>query len=87
MAGDDDLTAPRQVQIEAKLIETVVVANERYSFHVGGHNLRRTDPKSQVPILADLPVLGQAFRAGTAYRRQNNLLILIKPTVLFPEED
>jgi Flp pilus assembly secretin CpaC len=86
--AEDDVTQPRQVMIEAKLLETVVVANGGYSFHVGGHRLQRVDPKSKVPVLGDLPILGQAFRTGTAYRlRKDNLLILIKPTILFPEED
>jgi len=37
---------------------------------------------TKVPILGDIPILGQAFRSDSKSRQQSNLLIFITPTIV-----
>jgi hypothetical protein len=60
------------------------VANRSILFDIRSDQLVRDDPKSGVPILGKIPLLGSLFRdkVGDAYRDRDRLMILISPTVL-----
>jgi general secretion pathway protein D len=49
-----------------------------------GGFIRSDDSKSKggVPFLKDIPLIGLLFRSSSSDRRKNELVILIRPTVL-----
>lgn len=69
---------------EPIILGGVRVANRSTLFDIRGNQLVRDDPKSGVPILGKIPLLGGLFRnkVGDAYRDSDRLMILISPTVL-----
>jgi hypothetical protein len=69
---------------EPIILGGVRVANRSILFDIRGNQLVRDDPKSGVPILGKIPLLGGLFRnkVGDAYRDNDRLMILISPTVL-----
>jgi hypothetical protein len=69
---------------EPLILGGVRVANRSTLFDIRGNQLVRDNPKSGVPILGKIPLLGGLFRhkVGDAYRDNDRLMILISPTVL-----
>jgi hypothetical protein len=69
---------------EPIILGGVRVANRSTLFDIRGNQFVRDDPKSGVPILGKIPLLGGLFRnkVGDAYRDNDRLMILISPTVL-----
>ncbi len=68
--------------------DTVVRVQDGNIVAIGGlmrESTRKT--KSGVPGLADLPVVGGAFRSNTSNARKSELVILIKPTVIQGDGD
>jgi MSHA biogenesis protein MshL len=68
--------------------DTVVRVQDGNIVAIGGlmrESTRKT--KSGVPGLADLPVIGNAFRSSTSNARKSELVILIKPTVIQGDTD
>ena len=46
-----------------------------------------TDTYKRVPILGDIPLLGQAFRTKTKTSRKTNLMVFLRPTIIRTPED
>ena len=42
--------------------------------------------KTKVPILGDIPILGQAFRSSAKQRDKRNLVIFVTPTIVTDED-
>jgi pilus assembly protein CpaC len=40
--------------------------------------------RTKVPVLGDLPILGQIFRGRDHARRKTDLVILLTPTIMTP---
>ncbi len=69
-------------------IETTVLAEDQQTIVLGG--LIQDDYEenhSKVPLLGDIPVLGNLFKARKKTRTKTNLLIFLRPTVLRTNED
>jgi general secretion pathway protein D len=69
-------------------IETTITVDDGEIVGIGGlldDNERRTLEK--VPLLGDLPVLGNLFRARGRARGRTNLMVFIRPTILRSAED
>ncbi len=45
------------------------------------------DTYKRVPILGDIPLLGQAFRTKTKTARKTNLMVFLRPTIIRTAED
>ena len=40
------------------------------------------ESEAKVPLLGDIPILGQLFRSTTTSKRKRNLMVFIRPTIL-----
>jgi type II secretory pathway component GspD/PulD (secretin) len=45
-----------------------------------------TDNSTKIPILGDIPILGQFFRSKDARQRRSELLVLISPKLVLPSD-
>ncbi|MCP5521822.1 MAG: type II secretion system protein GspD [Verrucomicrobiales bacterium] len=73
--------------IAKREIETVVVTRDRQTVVLGGLiDNEKTDVVRKVPILGDIPLLGQAFRRTIKGESRKELLIFLKPTILATPE-
>lgn len=71
-----------------RAINTTVLADNGQTIVLGG--LTSDDYgqiKSQVPILGDIPILGELFRSRRESRNKRTLFIFLKPTILRNGED
>ncbi len=69
-------------------IQTTMTVDDGQIMAIGGlldDNERRTLEK--VPLLGDIPVLGELFRSRTKSRGKTNLMVFIRPTILRTPED
>ena len=69
-------------------IQTTVTVDDGQIVAVGGlldDNERRTIEK--IPLLGDIPGLGQLFRSRAKSREKTNLMVFIRPTILRNAED
>jgi general secretion pathway protein D len=69
-------------------IQTTMTVDDGQIMAIGGlldDNERRTIEK--VPLLGDIPVLGELFRSRTKSRGKTNLMIFIRPTILRTADD
>lgn len=80
-AGADIITTKRQ-------IKTNVLADNGETIVLGG--LIRDDVKtseSKVPLLGDIPWLGNLFKSTSNVNSKQNLLVFLKPTILRNKDD
>lgn len=69
--------------IQQRKISTRVVVNDNESLALGGLIQQRNSvSRSQVPLLGDIPVLGNAFKNKTDQIKKTELLIFIKPRIV-----
>ena len=74
--------------INKREIETTVTVNDGEIIALGGlldDNERRTIQR--IPILGDIPIIGQLFRSRSRTRTKTNLMVFIRPTILSSAED
>ena len=66
-----------------RLIETNVVVDDGGIIVLGGLiEDRFTESRSKVPLLGDLPMVGQLFRSESRSKNRTNLMVFLRPTVL-----
>jgi general secretion pathway protein D len=66
-----------------RLIETNVVVDDGGIIVLGGLiEDRFTESRSKVPLLGDLPVVGQMFRSESRTKNRTNLMVFLRPVVL-----
>lgn len=69
--------------IRQRKVTTTVVVNDGDSLALGGLIQKRDDvTKSQVPVLGDVPIVGNLFKHKEDTERRTELLILITPHVI-----
>ena len=69
-------------------ITTTILAEDRQTIVLGGliqDDLN--DGESRVPLLGDIPVLGNLFKSRTKTSAKTNLLVFLRPTVIRSKED
>ena len=69
-------------------IETTVTVNDGEIIALGGlldDNERRTIQK--IPLLGDIPIIGELFRSRARSRTKTNLMVFIRPTILSTADD
>ncbi|MDZ7588682.1 MAG: type II secretion system secretin GspD [Parasphingorhabdus sp.] len=69
--------------INKREIKTVVTVGDREIIALGGlldDNERRTIEK--IPLLGDIPVIGELFKSRARSRVKTNLMVFIRPTIL-----
>lgn len=69
--------------IQQRKVSTRVVVHDSESLALGGLIQQRNDlVRTQVPILGDIPILGNAFKNKTDQIRKTELIIFIKPRIV-----
>ena len=64
-------------------IESQVVVEDGQIIVLGGLiEDRYVEEKSQVPLLGDLPLVGQLFRSESRTKRRTNLMVFLRPVVM-----
>lgn len=74
--------------INKREIKTTVTVRDREIVALGGlldDNERRTIEK--LPLLADIPLIGELFKSRARSRVKTNLMVFIRPTILRTTED
>jgi general secretion pathway protein D len=69
-------------------IQTTMTVDDGQIMAIGGlldDNERRTLEK--IPVLGDIPLLGELFRSRARQRSKTNLMVFIRPTILRSRED
>jgi general secretion pathway protein D len=81
-------TATGELIIDKREIETTVLAEDGDIIVLGGlldQNETLTDEK--IPVLGDLPVVGNLFRNRSRQRAKRNLVVFIRPRIVRTAED
>ncbi len=81
-------TTNQELILNKRAIENTFTVDDGQIVVIGGllsDQEQRTIEKT--PVLGDLPVLGNLFRAKTRSRTKTNLMIFIRPTILRTPED
>ncbi|HEY1125051.1 MAG TPA: type II secretion system secretin GspD [Sphingobium sp.] len=68
--------------------ETTVLVDDGEIYAIGGlldENERRTIEK--LPLLSDIPLIGELFKSRSRSRTKTNLVVFIRPTILMTRED
>ena len=69
--------------IQQRKLNTSVVVNDNEALALGGLiQEKETTGKSKVPVLGDVPLLGNAFRYKTDAVTRTELIIFIRPRVI-----
>jgi general secretion pathway protein D len=69
--------------INTRKISTVVLAEDGQIIVLGGLiEDKYTDQEEKVPLLGDLPLLGQLFRFTSTQKSKQNLMVFIHPVIL-----
>ncbi len=89
----DDSTVPISENVNAIIVnsrsaETTVTVQDGHTIVVGGL-IRTTDRDrvNKVPVLGDMPLLGNLFRSTRKVKERAELLIILTPTILQNTED
>jgi pilus assembly protein CpaC len=64
----------------------VEMKNGQYLAIAGLVDNTMTDNVTKIPILGDIPILGQFFRSKDARQRRTELLVLVSPKLVLPSE-
>ncbi|MFD1786587.1 type II secretion system secretin GspD [Sphingomonas floccifaciens] len=76
-------TSAENLITNRRAINTTVLADNGQTIVLGGLITDdRQQVKSQVPVLGDIPVLGELFKARREGRTKRTLFIFLKPTIL-----
>lgn len=74
--------------IRTRSATAVLSVRDREPVILGGFITdRRTDSKSGVPWLKDIPLIGFAFRSKSDFKQRSELIVLIRPTILATPQD
>ena len=70
-----------------RLIETVILADDRQTIVLGGLIQDDiTDSTKKVPFFGSIPGVGRLFRSDSKERTKRNLLVFLRPTVIKDRE-
>ncbi|MEM9234603.1 MAG: hypothetical protein AAGA69_10270, partial [Pseudomonadota bacterium] len=65
------------------LVETVTLAEDGQTLVIGGLiDNARQDTESKVPLLGDIPVVGNLFKGQNRQEEKSTLMVFIRPTIL-----
>ncbi|NDV13348.1 type II secretion system secretin GspD [Crenobacter caeni] len=81
------LKNPDGLITNTRSIETMVSVRDGNIVALGGL-IQETvsDGNSQVPLLGDIPILGNLFKYKNETRKKNNLMVFLKPTIMRDDE-
>ena len=69
--------------LDKKTVQTVVVAKNKQTIVIGGLiDDKSTVSAQKVPLLGDIPVLGNLFKTRTSTKQKTNLVVFITPYII-----
>src|SRR3546814_15344224 len=74
--------------LNKRSFETVLTVDDGEMFAIGGllnDDERRTIER--IPLLSDIPLIGELFKSRSRSRAKPNLMVFIRPTILRNRED
>jgi general secretion pathway protein D len=76
------------IQTNQRKATTTVVAQNGQTIVIGGLiQDRESKTKSKVPVLGDIPILGNLFKQSTVENQKINLMVFLTPTILRDPKD
>lgn len=88
LTKDQDKVAQSGIQTSQRKAKTTVVAQNGQTIVIGGLiQDKETRTKSKVPVLGDIPILGNLFKQTTMENSKVNLMVFITPTILRDPKD
>jgi general secretion pathway protein D len=79
----DAVTGAADLVTNRRSIQTTVLADNSQTIVLGGLITDdRTTSKSQVPVLGDIPVIGNAFKSRKLNQTRRTLFVFLRPTIL-----
>ena len=77
------VTGAADLVTNRRAIQTTVLADDGQTIVLGGLiSDDRIDSKSQVPVLGDIPVVGNLFKSRQVQRTRRTLFVFLRPTIL-----
>ncbi|MBI3292315.1 MAG: type IV pilus secretin PilQ [Elusimicrobia bacterium] len=77
------ITPGQAPQVSTREAETVIMIRNGETVVIGGLIKEQTDKTaSQVPLLGDIPVIGQLFKTSSNSKTRTELLVFVTPTVV-----
>lgn len=74
--------------INKRLFETVLTADNGQILAIGGLlNDDERETIERIPLLSDIPLIGELFRSRSRSRARTNLMVFIRPTILTDAAD
>ncbi|WP_293264791.1 hypothetical protein [Neptunomonas sp.] len=74
--------------VEESTLKTIVVAKDGHTIALGGMiNQVDSDTKSTIPVLGDIPLLGELFRTKKEVKSDAQYIMLITPHIIATPED
>ena len=84
----DTTTSGSNLRTKKREIQTSVLVNDGDMLVLGGLMEDTTSQSiDKVPMLGDIPVVGNLFKSRQANKKKTNLMVFIKPTILRNAED
>lgn len=82
-----DVSSTTGIILNKRNVESNVIVEDGQIIVLGGLiGDNYTDGSSKIPLLGDLPLIGQLFRYDNKSRTRTNLMVFIRPTVLRTNE-
>ena len=77
------VTGASDIVTNRRSIQTTVLADDGQTIVLGGLiSDDRTRTNSQVPVLGDIPILGNLFKSHIEQKNRRTLFVFLKPTIL-----
>ncbi|MDO6413614.1 type II secretion system secretin GspD [Sphingomonas sp. BIUV-7] len=77
------VTGAADLVTNRRSIQTTVLADDGQTIVLGGLiSDDRTNTKSQVPVLGDIPIIGNAFKSRQLQQTRRTLFVFLRPTIL-----
>jgi len=81
-------TDPTLASTDKRSIDSTVLVDDGQVVVLGGLiQDQMTDGEDSVPLLSDLPVVGQLFRYNTRKRNKTNLMVFLRPVIVRTKAD
>ena len=75
-------------ELELTLVRTTVHVPDKGTLLIGGQRLvAETEIEAGVPVLSRVPLINRLFTSQTTVQDERTLLILVKPTIIIPQEE
>ena len=71
-----------------RMVTCTISVPDRGTVLIGGLSTRRASKTSQgVPVLSKIPVIKRLFQSDNISKTRDNLLIIVKPTIIIQDEE